>query len=48
MAREWRKVKKEIEDDLDSIFWKEHIEVTMCKHGGFPSAASGGVTIGLS
>ena len=42
MAREWRKVKEEIEDDLDRIFWEEPIEVTMCKHGVFPSGASVG------
>lgn len=38
--KDWRKVKEEIENDLDRIFWEEPEEVTMSKLGVFPSGAS--------
>ncbi|OGD58343.1 hypothetical protein A3K78_09810 [Candidatus Bathyarchaeota archaeon RBG_13_52_12] len=37
--RDWRKVKNEIEHDLDRIFWEEPIEVEMSRFGVFPSGA---------
>jgi hypothetical protein len=37
--RDWRKVKDEIEADLDRIFWDEPVEVEMCRLGVFPSGA---------
>jgi hypothetical protein len=36
---DWRKVKDEIEEDLDRIFWDEPVEVEMCRLGVFPSGA---------
>jgi hypothetical protein len=39
MAKDWRKVKDEIEAEIDNIWWDEPEEVTMSKLGVFPSGA---------
>ena len=39
MAKDWRKVKDEIEAEIDRIWWEEPEEVTMSKLGIFPSGA---------
>jgi hypothetical protein len=39
MAKNWLKVKNEIEKEIDKIWWKEPEEVTMSKLGVFPSGA---------
>jgi Cucumopine synthase C-terminal helical bundle domain len=39
MARSWRLVKREIERELDKIWWDEPLEVTKSKLGLFPSGA---------
>lgn len=40
MAKDWRAVKEEIEEEIDRIWWEEPEEVTMSKLGIFPSGAS--------
>jgi hypothetical protein len=40
MAKEWIKVKDEIEAEIDRIWWDEPEEVTMSRLGIFPSGAS--------
>lgn len=39
MAKEWRLVKKEIEEEVEKIWFEEPIEVTMSKLGVYPSGA---------
>ena len=39
MAKDWRRVKDEIEAEIDRIWWEEPEEVTMSKLGIFPSGA---------
>jgi hypothetical protein len=39
MAKHWRLVKDEIENEIDQIWFNEPIEVTMSKKGIFPSGA---------
>lgn len=47
MAKDWRKVKDEIEAELDKIWWEEPEEVTMSKLGIFPGGTNvGGQVLG--
>mgnify|MGYP001098679773 FL=1 len=39
MAKHWKQIKDEIEDELDKIWFDEPEEVTMCKMGVFPGNA---------
>ena len=39
MAKHWRAVKNEIEEEIDRIWWEEPEEVTMSRLGIFPSGA---------
>ena len=39
MARDWREVKEEIEQEVERIWYEEPVEVTMSKKGIFPSNA---------
>lgn len=39
MARNWREVKEEIEQEVEKIWYDEPVEVTMSKKGIFPSNA---------
>lgn len=39
MAKDWRKVKEEIEQEIDRIYWEEPEEVTQSKLGIYPSGA---------
>src|ERR1700733_16185335 len=40
--KDWHKVKDEIEDEIDRIWWEEPEEVTMSKLGIFPGGAGVG------
>jgi Cucumopine synthase C-terminal helical bundle domain len=42
MVKDWHKVKDEIEDEIDRIWWDEPEEVTMSKLGIFPGGAGVG------
>ena len=39
MAKHWRAVKDEIEEEIDRIWWQEPEEITMSRLGIFPSGA---------
>lgn len=39
MSKDWKRVKDEIEADIDRIWWEEPEEVTISKKGIFPSGA---------
>jgi hypothetical protein len=39
VAKHWREVKNEIEEEIDRIWWDEPEEVTMSRLGIFPSGA---------
>ena len=39
MAKHWREVKNEIEEEIDRIWWQEPEEVIMSRLGIFPSGA---------
>jgi hypothetical protein len=39
VAKHWREVKNEIEEEIDRIWWEEPEEVTMSRLGIFPSGA---------
>ncbi|NLC10932.1 MAG: hypothetical protein GX767_01590 [Firmicutes bacterium] len=39
MGKNWRDVKEALEKEIDKIWFEEPLEVTMSKHGVFPSGA---------